>query len=104
MQSCLHAFGVCANGASLFPMKNDPGAHASGSSNLALNVTPFDTLRMTLTEWLYSVIKPRRAQTEGRRFRQRCLCATPKLRHKIYFLLAGVGQIAIEPSSDWFDA
>lgn len=53
MQSCLHAFGACANGSSLFQTKNDPGAHATGSSNPALHVTPFGTLEKTLTERHY---------------------------------------------------
>src|SRR6478609_5570906 len=53
MQNCPHAFSVCANGLSLSPMKNDPGAHATESSNPALNATPFDTSKRTLTERHY---------------------------------------------------
>jgi hypothetical protein len=34
-------------------MKNDPAVHATGSSNPALNVIPFDTLKRILTERHY---------------------------------------------------
>ncbi|EEA02829.1 hypothetical protein BH160DRAFT_1837 [Burkholderia sp. H160] len=52
-QSCPRAFGACANGSSLFRTKNDPGAHATGSSNPALHVTRYGTLKETLTERHY---------------------------------------------------
>src|ERR1700710_64756 len=58
MQNCQRAFSGCANGSRLYPTKNDPVAHASGSSNPDLNVTPFDTLRRTLTERHYRIRGP----------------------------------------------
>src|ERR1700710_953371 len=57
MQNCQRAFSGCANGSRLYPTKNDPVAHASGSSNPDLNVTPFDTLRRTLTERHYRLVR-----------------------------------------------
>ncbi|WP_248137153.1 hypothetical protein, partial [Ralstonia pseudosolanacearum] len=42
-----------ANGSSPCPTKNDPAALATGSSNLALLVTPSDTSNGTLTERHY---------------------------------------------------
>ncbi|MGA3958754.1 hypothetical protein ACI2T4_22780, partial [Ralstonia nicotianae] len=43
-----------ANGSSPCPTKNDPAALATGSSNLALLVTPSDTSNGTLTERHYA--------------------------------------------------